>query len=69
MKRPPLWTPARSGVAACLCDGLTARETSRAMRCSQKSVQRHTKVLAAALGARNRVHLAAILGAQSCKTA
>lgn len=63
MRRQPLWTPQRSGVAACVCDGLTDRETAQAMGCSENTVQRHTRVLALALGARNRQHLAALLGA------
>jgi len=63
MRRQPLWTPTRSGVAACIVDGLTNRETCRAMGCTTTTVQRHVKVMMRAFGARNRVNLAAMLGA------
>lgn len=63
MRRPPIWTPTRSGIAACIVEGMTEPEIAAAMGCSRKTVQRQALSLQRKLGARNRTHLAAKLGA------
>jgi DNA-binding NarL/FixJ family response regulator len=58
-----IWTPIRCGIAACILDGLTIKQTASAMGRRVFTVEYHVTKLRAALGARSRTHLAAILGA------
>ena len=64
MSRPTRSTgpvqPFQSGIMACILDGLSDKETSRAMGCCHRTVRRHVEALMFRTGARNRTHLAAL---------
>ena len=59
------WSTTRCGIAACIVDGLTEAESAGALGFCKRYVERQEAVLRRELGARNRVHLAALLGART----
>jgi len=50
-----------SGVVACMLDGMSDREAAEALGVSRTTCRNYAERMMAAAGARNRVHLAAML--------
>ena len=53
-------TPTESAIVACLIDGLTAKNTSRAIGLAVNTIRWHQTRIYRKLGARNKTHAAAI---------